>query len=245
MARKNSADMAFFLVGGYSVLGTLTQVTDSIEATLEQTQVLGDTWKSEQYTGVRMGEITQEGFYDDDAGSVHDMLSTGPGVSRVLAFGDGGTATGAPVTVWEGAMQVNYERVLTVGALHKARASYQNNGTIERHKLIRTYKANTATGATTGTPLDGAASSTGGAGVLEYNASQGEANVRMLHSSDNVTYATLFTFTKTASGFGAERLTTTGVIERYTAYDVSTATATGAITALNSMMSLYRGALTS
>lgn len=247
MARRNSAEVAFFLIGGYNVLGTLTTINDRVEAVLEEGHTLGEEWKEEQFTGVRMAELTQEGFYDDAAGNVHDALSTGPGVSRILTYGIEGTATGAAYENYEGAMQVNYERLFSLGTLHKARATYRNNGTVERGKLVRTHKVHTATGATTGTPLDGAASSTGGAAVLQWQAATGEANIRMLHSSDNVTYATLFTFAKVdaTNGRGAERLTTTGVIERYTAYDATTATATGEITALTAMMGLYRGALSS
>lgn len=247
MARRNSADVAFMLVGGYSILGAITEISDTIEAALERVDVLGDSWQAQQYAGVRTAEIVQDGFYDDDAGAVHDALGTATNVgqSRVLCYGFGGTATGAFFTGWEGANEVRYERILARGGLTKARASYMTNGTVDVGKTVRTYKVHSATGATTGTPLDNGVSSTGGAAYLQYNATAGEANIRLLHSSDNVTYATLLTFTKTASGFGAERLVTTAVIERYTAMDVTTASATGAITALNSFMGLARGALTS
>lgn len=245
MTLRGSADVAFLLLGGYDILGTVTELNDQLEAVLEESHGLGDAWREFSFVGLRQAELSQEGFYDDAVGSVHDALSTGPGVSRVLVYGVGGTATGAPFIGYEGAMQVNYERIVSRGELHKARAEYRGHGTVEHGSLIRTYKVHTATGATTGTPLDNGASSTGGAGYFAYNATAGEANVRMLHSADNITYATLFTFTKTASGRGAERLTTTGAIERYVAMDVTTATATGAITALNSFMGLARGALTS
>lgn len=246
MARRGSADVAFLLLGGYDILGTVTQIEDSLEAVVERSDALGDLWEEHSFTGVRRAEIGQEGFYDDAANSVHDALSTGPGVSRVLCYGIGGTATGAPFIGYEGAMQVNYHRVLSRGTLHKAVAAYRGNGVVDQHgRIVRMYAVHTATGATTGTPLDGAASSTGGAAYLQYNATAGEANIRVLHSSDNITYATLFTFTKTASGRGAERLTTTGVIERYVAMDVTTASATGSIAALNTFVGLARGALSS
>ena len=251
MSIRNSADISFFLIGGFSVVGTLTTITDGgVEAEVRPTTVFGTSWETHQYVGLRGSELTQEGFFDDAAGSVHDALgggtsSTGVGSSRVLCYGVAGTATGAQFIGWEGAREITYERNFSLGEFHKAKATYRSDGAVEPGgRIVRMYAVHTATGATTGSPLDNTVSSTGGSAYLQYNATAGEANIRMLHSSDNITYATLFTFTKTASGFGAERLTTTGVIERYTALDVTTASATGSIAALNTFMGLQRGALT-
>ena len=152
-----------------------------------------------------------------------------------------GTATGAEFTGWASGIEADFSILAERGALHKVRSSFLTAGPVDVGKLVRTWKVHSATGASTGTPVDFGASSTGGAGYLQYYASAGEANIRMLHSSDNITYATLFTFAKTAAGRGAERQTTTGVIERYVALDVTTATATGAITALYTMAGLSRG----
>lgn len=244
MARRGSPDVAFFLIGGQSVLGALTEVEDSIEAVVEEGAVLGDLWTAPAFTGLRMAGITQDGFYDDVAGGVHDALSSGPGTARVLCYGPAGTATGAYFQGWESAMEVKYTRILNVGALHKAHGEYRTNGAVESGKILRTYKVATATGASTGTPVDNAASASGAVGYLQYNATAGEANIRILDSADNITYAAAITFTKTASGAGAERITTTGFVQRYTAVDVTTASATGSIAALNFFVGLVRGALT-
>ena len=244
MARRGSPDVAFFLVDGLSILGSLTEVEDSIEAGIEEGAVLGDLWNAPAFTGMRMATLTQDGFYDDAVGAAHDALSSGPGTARVLCYGPAGTATGAYFQGWESAMEVKYSRILTVGALHKAHGEYKTAGAVESGKILRTYKAAGTTGASTGTPVDNGASASGAVGYLQYNATAGEANIRILESADNITYTAAFTFTKTASGHGAERLTTTGFIQRYTAVDVTTATATGSIGALNFFVGLYRGALT-
>ena len=75
---------------------------------------------------------------------------------------------------------------------------------------------------------------------LQYNATAGEANIRIQDSTDATTWETRFTFSKTASGFGAERLVTTGAMKRYVRVDVTTASATGAITALNGFVGIVR-----
>jgi hypothetical protein len=243
MTIRSSKDVPFFLVGGYDCLGSMTQFSDKAEAMTEDTHTLGDTWREVSYTGLRSAELTQEGFFEDGAGSVHTMLSTGPGVARTLCYGLEGTATGARFVGWEGAMQVNYERSFTLGTLEKAKATYKSNGPVDEGRILRTFKNAAATGASTGTPVDGGASSTGGVGYLQWNAvNNQEANVRILHSSDDVTYSALFTFAKlSGSGYNAERLTTTGTIERYTAVDITTASATGNITVLNLFVGLARG----
>lgn len=241
MAKRGSADVGFFLVDGQDVLGTLTQVADTHSAGIQDVSVLGSAWRAQAFTGTREATITQEGFYDDAAGSVHDALSSGPGVSRVLAYCLEGTATGARFIGYKGAVEVKYDRQVALGSLHRAQAEYRANGPVDDGRTIRTYKAAGATGASTGTPVDNGVSSTGAAAYLEYNAAAGEANIRVLHSADNITYTTLFTFTKTAAGHGAERLYTSGAVERYLAVDVTTASATGNIGALNYFVGVARG----
>ncbi len=250
MPRRGSADVAFVLLNGWDVRGTLTGLQESREANLERTDTLGDTFEESAYVGTRKAMLSVDGFFDNDQGASgdaspgHGTLTTGPGISKVLCYGLDGTATGAEFVGWASGVEVAFTHMAERGALSKVRSNFLTAGPVETGKILKTWKAHTATGATTGTPVDAGASSTGGAGYLQYYASAGEANIRILHSSDDVTYATLFTFTKTASGRSGERMVTTGTIERYTALDVTTATATGAITALYTMAGIVRGLTT-
>src|SRR3990167_7686867 len=100
MAKYGSADLSFFLVDGLDVLGTLTTFDDRREAKTERVDVLGEACERHGYVGVRAGEISQEGFYDDAAGNVHDALSSGPGISRLLTYSLEGTATGKNFIGW-------------------------------------------------------------------------------------------------------------------------------------------------
>ena len=238
MTKYGSDQCSFFLVAGLDVVGTLTEFEDRREARTEETHTLGDAWAEHSFVGVREGEITQSGFYDDDAGSVHDVLSSGPGATNVLSYCLEGTATGKNFVGWAGGVQVNYHRIAERDALTKAKASYKGNGPIEQGKTLFPYKAVGSTGRKN--TVDNLVSSTGGAGYLQYNASAGECNVRILHSSNDVAFADLIVFTKTASGHAGERITTTGSIKRYTAVDFTTASATGTIAALNAFVGLVR-----
>ena len=242
MAARSSKDVAFALVGGYDVLGSLTDLEDTRVAVLERTDALGDAWEEHTFAGQRSATLTQSGFFDDAAFAANQALVSGLGVnSRVAAWAIAGTATGAEFEGWAGAIETKFELHAARGELHKARAEYRNVGPVELGRVVRSYGAAGATGASTGTPLDNGASSTGVAGYLLGNAAAGESNIRILDSADNITYATLLTFTKTSSGVFAERLTTTGAAQRYIAADITTASATGSIANLNLFVGLVRG----
>lgn len=242
MARRGSDKVSFFLLNGNNLIGTLTEFQDTHEAVLERTDVLGDTFEEHSFTGVRRAEITQSGFFDDAPITGHNAITTGPGVSRVLSYGIGGTATGAEVINYSGAMEVSYTLQAERGALHKAQASYRGNGTFETGKLVQMYGAPGATGKSNVLDLGGAA--TGLAAYLQWNATQGETKVSVRHSASGgaTAGAALLTFTKTdaTNGYGAERLATTGTVQQFVWFDVTTASSTGSIADFNYMGNIVR-----
>jgi len=240
MTKRNSADVAFFLVEGQDVLGTLTEVDIRIEAFVERTDTLGDSWKEDMYLGQKGVTITQRGFYDDAADSVHAMLTSGPGVGRVLAIGVNGTATGAFFYGMAGAIQVNYNRIFNRSEFTKAEAEYRTTGAIEQGRLLRMLAVVNSTGSATGVPIDNSVSSTGGAGYFEFNnASHAAPIVRILHSSDNITYASLMTL-QAVGPHNAVRGGTTGTIERYTAVRIDSGAAGATNSSYQVMVGLVR-----
>lgn len=226
MANYGSDQVAFFLVGGRNLVGSITKFSDKQLAVIKPKTVLGDAWHAEAFVGVRGVEISQEGFYDDVAGGQHEAMSTGPGINRVLCWTVEGSATGAEFAGIEGALQVDYERMVDLEELHKAKATYKGFGQREQGVTIRTYSPVTSTAATTGGAVDNGASNTsGGAGYLQLTSFAGATQItpRLLDSPDNITYSALVTFTSaTAGGYPtAERKAIAGAIQRYVAYDTS------------------------
>ena len=256
--KRGSVDVPFLLVNGFDILGVVTEITDVQEALTEETGALGDAWQKHGYVGVRKAEISQNGFYDDGVGSVHEMLSTGPGVARVLTYGLEGTATGSRFIGYSGALEVMYARQPSRAAFTKANARYVpgRSAVVEQGRTIRTHKAATATGNATGTPVDHGASSTGssngnGAAYLQVSAldlASGTVTNSLLHSSDNITYANLVSFTGLTSGqapFAQRANVTATSIERYVAEgrQFSTAGFTGgAFVSETYFVGLVRGA---
>ena len=222
MAIRGSADVAFFLVGGFDILGYQTQIDDAHEALIEESHTLGDSWREQSYVGVRQADFSQDGFYDDVAAGNHEALSTGPGISRVLCYGQAGTATGAPFTGYAGAMQIRYERIVARGVLHKARATYRGSGVVDVGKILWTHKG-TATSSTNAGPIDNTVSTTlGGAGFFQLSAFASAALAtavlaRVQHSSDNITYADLVSFAAATAAPTAQRsqLGAAVTVERY------------------------------
>ena len=233
MAKRNPADVAVFLIGGREIVGDLRSFDDSREALIEPSETLGDTWGENSFVGVRTAKLSIEGFYDDRQGGIHDALSASADLTPVLVYGLAGSTYGAEFVGWAGAKRKTYERQLSIGALTKVAAEFETNGPVDFGKQLWYYHIASATGNTTGAPVDNGVSTTGLAGYLQYGATAGEANISIIHSSDGVTWGTLINFTQTVKGvatgsYAAERVVTTAVAERYLAMNITTATATGA-----------------
>lgn len=223
MGKFGSNQCGFLLIDGYDVLGVTTQIEDNVEALIEETTALGDTWQEHEYTNIRRASIAQEGFFDDAAGSSNAALVAGPGTSRVLCYNVEGNTIGKKFVGYSGAMQAKYVRVASRGELHKANAEYQGNGVVEEGKILHAHGAETAaSGNTQASSVDnGASSSAGGSGYLQANALTlgGYTNVvvKVQHSADNVVFADLITFTAVTAAPTAERKTVAGTVNRYLA----------------------------
>ncbi len=228
MPYRGSPDVSVFMVGGYDLLSSLTDITLSQEAITENTKApFGTAWDTHAYVGIRQGMISHQGYYDDGVNSAHEALSRGLGVNQVLCYADQGTATGAQFVGMTGAIVSKYTRSPKRGELHKAAGEYKVTGQLDQGRILHYTASATASGA--GNAVKATASSTGAVGYLQVTdmATLGHATVKILHSSDNVTYATLFTFTANSSNAvpNAQRLSTTGVVEMYTKSDVTFASA--------------------
>ena len=246
MARYGSDDVAFVLVDGYDIRGYLTTLDESREASVEDTTVLGDGWQQQAATGTKRYELSQEGFYDDEAGGVNESLVASNGAARVMAFGFAGNATGQSFTGVAGPVQARYDRAATTGELHKATAEYQASGAIEDGRIVHPLGAETtATGDSEATPVDDGASSAAGAALylgLTALALDGGTSVTITveHSADNITYTPLGAFAAVSAAADAERLVVAGTVNRYLAVSWSFAGAAGAGRSVTFMVGVAR-----
>lgn len=222
MTRYGSADVAFLLVNGMSILGQTTKLSDERLAKTEETTVLGASWESHGYIGVKSYKLSQEGFYDDATNSSNAAL-VNVGGDRVLAFGVetntiGKRFIGAFLT------QTDYKRLLTRNAFHKANCDYMAQAGEDEGIILHALGAETGTsGDTTGASSqdNGVLSSNGGSGYLEVTdltlGGWTSATLKILHSSDDISYTTLITFTNVTAAPTGERKTVTGTVNRHLA----------------------------
>jgi len=222
VAKWSSADVPFFIIAGYDLRGDTTEFAAGKMAEVRDKTVLGDTWRQFQKNGIKGGEITQNGLFDDAVGHSHERFKDPDGSAKIMIFPWAGGAVGTQFTGFEGACQVGYERRVAVGELHGAAAKYIVHGAVEDGIILHPWGAETADGNTEGaTSQDaGASSANGGSGYLGITTlTLGTAtnlSVKIRHSADDVTYADLLTFTA-ATAVTAERKTVTGTVNRHLA----------------------------
>lgn len=235
MSKYSSKDVGFLLVGGYALLGVTTSLADSVSAVTDETTALGDSWQSHVSAGLQRGELTQDGFFDDDANSSHDALNEHQGESRVLCVGFEGNTIGKHFIGYAGAVEVSYQRLASIGTVHRANAKYSASGQVEEGVILQSHAAQTVDWNTEGAESvdSGASSSSGGAGYLQVSAYSGFSSFvgKVRHSADDVTYADLITFATVSSGPTAERKTVSGTVNRYLAFD-GNVTGSGSVTVM-------------
>lgn len=229
MAVYGSDDVAFILIGGFNLLTNTMEMNDNLEAVTEETTVLGDSWQQHAYVGLKRGEVTINGFFDDAAKASVDALSTRHGTERILAYGVAGNTVGKPFTGFSGAVELNVSRVASRGALHKLNTQFKGSGIVDEGLIHRAWSSATAsTGNTQAASIDGGASSTlGGVGhfqlsdlAMDGTSTGFTASIR--DSADNNTFAALLNFSQVTSSSlapTAQRSTTllSTAIQRYTA----------------------------
>lgn len=233
MAYYGSADIGFVILDGMDLVSNLTDFSDDAEAVIEETTVLGAPWMLNAAPGLNKYTFNANGFYDDaDNLSVEALVgSSGSsggniGSTRVLTYAPATNALGKRF-VGATINEVKVARVPSRGALHKINASFVGNGRQEDGNIISPFGAKTgSTGNSQATSYDGGSSSTrGGAGYYQQSTITLDTStnfvVSLRHSSDNITFATLLTFTgSTVSRQFGERMPTaasTTPVERYLA----------------------------
>jgi hypothetical protein len=233
VANYGPDDVGFILVGGYNLLGDTVEITDKIAALTDESHALGDSWHEHAYLGLKRAELTQKGYFNDASDGLNAALVGGMGTSHVLSYGVEGNTVGKKFIGYTGALQIDYDRIASLKALHRANAKYHGNGQVDTNGVIlHALGARTTDGNSEGADSvdNGSSSAGGGVAYLHVVAYSGFTNVvfKVRHSSDDSTYADLITFS-TVTAIGAERSTTAVTVNRHLAVDWNV-TGTGSVT---------------
>ena len=211
MPLKSSADVGFLIIGGRSVLGRITSLTDSEEMLVEDVTPLGvnsDVWAS---VGQSKWVLQQNGIYDNAVGAINEALAID--TKQVLMFGLEGNAVGDDF-LGAAVVHTAWDRAPSKGALHKANASYMSDEGPDRGKVAAPLVARTTTGPVKTATLDFgvpfANQATGSAivylGVSQLTLDGGTGLlVKVFDSADDITYAELIPFTAVVLAPASER----------------------------------------
>lgn len=220
MAKYGSDQVGFFLVDGFSMLGSVTQFEGpAIESTIKETTPFSTQWPTQTPVGMRKATLSQEGFYDDDANEVHAAISALQDVSRVVCLSLHANTAGNKFDGYAGSYAAKYRRVTGREDLHQAKAEYVVSGQVDEDGHIIQPRATKTADFTSAVHDNTASSPDGAAGYLQVSdlALGGHTNltVKLRHSADNSTYADLITFTAVTGTNAAERKTVSGTVNRY------------------------------
>jgi hypothetical protein len=203
----------------------LKTVRYAVTAVTENITGVGDAWTEIMPVGLMQAEIAQTGgLFDTAAAGAHATLAapdTNPHGSPHLISVAAAHEMGGPCVGFRGSLTTKYGVQGITGELTKANAEYVVVGAAEPGEIVQPLAAKTADWNTKdlGTPVDsGAGSANGAAGYLHVTAYTGfsSAVITIRHSSDDISYTDLMTFT-VVTGLTAERVTVGGAVGRYLA----------------------------
>jgi hypothetical protein len=211
------------LIGEFDLSAFLNNASAARTADLADVSVFGDTDREFLKT-MQAATVTLSGFIDTVAGSTEPVLSsflTGTSTRPVSIFWDA-DAIGSPGICgagWEG----SYEDSAPVDGVQAIAANLTFTGQVDRAVSLHALGAETGTGAYTS--VDGGASSSNGAVAnLHVTAAgaSGTGTVVVQDSADNMTFATIGTFSNFTAAT-SQTIYIAGTVRRYVRANLTSA----------------------
>jgi len=187
------------LLGGFSMLGASTKFTEVPTLKTAEATSLGEADEVIWSAGTKQRELTQDGWFDDAVGSLHNAMYDLAAVQLPMSIAPHGNTNGAAFDGWSSIGRLEYKVQLTSADLTKAAAKYQSAGVQRQGIIVHALGTEVAAGNTD--TLDvmltaGAnpAGTNGGAIFTHVTAVGGTAaptsvTFSLRHSTDGVTYA--------------------------------------------------------
>lgn len=155
MGNYGSGQVGFILANGYNILGSVTKITDDVEAITELNHALGDTWQESYPVGLSKFMLSQEGFYDDLVGNALDELKANTGTTFVFCYTVEGNTNGKHFIGFQAPLETKIARLPSIGALSKLRGTFNANGAVETGMVLHAHATEAgSTGDTKATSVD-------------------------------------------------------------------------------------------
>lgn len=220
------------LLNGTDMSPFLNEATTTTEIETAETTTFGDTDKT-YIVGLADGTISTSGLFDSSAGAsdavLRGLIAQEDNTFTVLPEGE---AIGRRAILANGQL-TSYEISSPVADVISISAEVQADGGLLTGVDLTGGVATGSASATTTEVDNGGSTANGGLFNLHVTANtrDGAATIKVQHSSDNVTYADLVTFTNvSASATGGESITSTGTVNQYLRTLSTLAGASGSIT---------------
>lgn len=208
------------LVNAFDLSAFLNSADETITVETAETTCFGSSAKS-YVTGLRDGTVSVGGFFDGATNAVDEVLTAaiGSATDSVVSIAEQGAATIGNRALVVQAMDTSYQITGAVGDAVAVSAEFQVDGAGSSGAYRGVVLADLASysGTTKNyTSVDNAASSANGLTAnVHVTANAATALVvKVQHSTDNVTFTDLITFT-TINTTGSEHKVVSGTVNRY------------------------------
>lgn len=220
------------LLNGTDMSPFLNEATTTTEIETAETTTFGDTDKT-YIVGLADGTISTSGLFDSTAGAsdavLRGLIAQEDNTFTVLPEGN----TAGTRSILANGQLTSYEISSPVADVISISAEVQADGGLLNGVALTGLESTGSASATTSEINNSASTSNGGLFNLHVtsNTHDGSATIKVQHSSDNVTYADLVTFTSvSASTTGGESITSTGAVNQYLRTLSTLAGASGSVT---------------
>jgi len=235
MAKYDSSQVGFALLGSYSMLGATSKFDDAVTLKLNETYALGETDESFWSSGAKQTEVTQEGWFDDVALGWHNAFVDLPVVALPMTIAPHGNvinrpaspAAGTSIDIYQSVQRVGYTVQVATSEVTKMQARYGCWYGKKGGKLVAPLATRSTAGNTDSDDAKCAvaqpAGTNGGAAVLHITALTGtptNVTITLRHSADGTTYSdkqafSAFTPANVAAGIASQYITLTGTINSF------------------------------
>lgn len=217
------------LLNGTDVSAFLNSIDQSIGVENSETTTFGGVAK-QFVNGHLDGTVSASGFWDGAAGAIDDVMwgVLGASTAAVLSACDEGATVAGNRALVVKSHDTQYQITSAVGDAVAVSVEMQVDGTGDSGAYrgqvlapLTTYGTSVDTAA-----LDNLASSSNGlVANLHITSNSVSTTVKIQHSSDNISFVDLITFTANAST-GGEHEATTGTVNRYLRVNVTAGSGT-------------------
>ncbi len=222
------------LIGAYDLSTSFKEFSGSTQIDMAETSAFGNTYKT-YIQGLGDATISLSGMWDAATGGIDDVLGSLVGATGTLpvsiypsGYGIGKRAFGI------GANESSYEVTGSIGDVVSVSTEFQSTVNTGGKSGVGLFPGTGIVATANQTSVDNLVATTGGGYALLHvpaNTWDDFVDITIEDSADNVTFATIGTFTQLTAGLeSSEYIAISGTIRRYVRAVITLTTGAGSVT---------------